>query len=104
VVTGGLWSILGGALPQVQLLVLSIVAARFLGPDVLGLGDGVAGSLAAVLAGLMLFVLLAPVIRPLPSSDVAWLANALEGADPLRRTLVRIIRRLAPPVAPGEDA
>ena len=36
VVTGGLWSILGRTLPQVQLLVLSVVAARFLGPDGMG--------------------------------------------------------------------
>jgi O-antigen/teichoic acid export membrane protein len=36
VVTGGLWSVLGRVLPQAQLLILSIVAARFLGPDGLG--------------------------------------------------------------------
>jgi O-antigen/teichoic acid export membrane protein len=35
-VSGGLWSILGRTLPQLQLLVLSIVAARFLGPDDMG--------------------------------------------------------------------
>jgi O-antigen/teichoic acid export membrane protein len=36
VVTGGLWTALAGALPQLQLLVLSVVAARFLGPDGMG--------------------------------------------------------------------
>jgi O-antigen/teichoic acid export membrane protein len=36
VVSGGLWSIVGRMLPQVQLLLLSVVAARFLGPDGMG--------------------------------------------------------------------
>ena len=36
VVSGGLWSILGRTLPQLQLVVLSVVAARFLGPDGMG--------------------------------------------------------------------
>jgi O-antigen/teichoic acid export membrane protein len=36
VVSGGLWSVVGRILPQVQLLVLSVVAARFLGPDGMG--------------------------------------------------------------------
>jgi O-antigen/teichoic acid export membrane protein len=36
VVTGGLWSVLGRTMPQIQLLVLSVVAARFLGPDGMG--------------------------------------------------------------------
>jgi hypothetical protein len=32
----GVWSVLGRTMPQIQLLVLSVVAARFLGPDGLG--------------------------------------------------------------------
>jgi O-antigen/teichoic acid export membrane protein len=85
-------------------LVLALAVGGVAGATLLVLGDGPAGALGAVLAGLVLFVLLAPVVRPLPSSDVAWLAGALEGESPLRRTLVRSIRRLAPPVVPGEDS
>jgi O-antigen/teichoic acid export membrane protein len=33
VVRGGLWNLLAGFVPQVQVLVLSVVAARFLGPE-----------------------------------------------------------------------
>jgi O-antigen/teichoic acid export membrane protein len=33
VVSGGLWSVLSRVLPQIQLLALSVVAARYLGPD-----------------------------------------------------------------------
>src|SRR4051794_36595417 len=36
VVSGGLWSILSRILPQLQLLALSIIAARYLGPDAMG--------------------------------------------------------------------
>src|SRR3954452_23660799 len=33
VIGGGMWSVLGRVLPLMQLLVLSVVAARFLGPE-----------------------------------------------------------------------
>src|SRR3954469_6200372 len=36
VVSGGLWTLLNRALPQAQLLALSIIAARYLGPDDMG--------------------------------------------------------------------
>src|SRR3954451_19844581 len=36
VVSGGLWTLLNRALPQAQLLVLSIIAARYLGPNDMG--------------------------------------------------------------------
>jgi O-antigen/teichoic acid export membrane protein len=36
IVSGGLWSVLGRILPQLQLLILSVVVARFLGPDGMG--------------------------------------------------------------------
>jgi O-antigen/teichoic acid export membrane protein len=36
VVSGGLWTLLSRVLPQAQLLVLSIVVARYLGPDEMG--------------------------------------------------------------------
>src|ERR1700748_2997433 len=36
VVTGGLWTLLNRALPQAQLLILSIVIARYLGPTDMG--------------------------------------------------------------------
>jgi O-antigen/teichoic acid export membrane protein len=36
IVSGGLWTLLSRVLPQAQLLVLSIVVARYLGPDVMG--------------------------------------------------------------------
>lgn len=36
VVSGGLWSVLSRIVPQLQLLALSIIAARFLGPDGMG--------------------------------------------------------------------
>jgi O-antigen/teichoic acid export membrane protein len=36
VVTGGLWTLLNRALPQAQLLILSVVIARYLGPDQMG--------------------------------------------------------------------
>jgi O-antigen/teichoic acid export membrane protein len=78
-------------------LVLALAVGGVAGATLLVLGDGLLGALAAVLAGLLLFVLLAPVVRPLPAVDVGWLADALEGASPLRRALVRTIRRLAPP-------
>jgi len=36
VVSGGLWTLLNRAVPQAQLLVLSIITARYLGPDDMG--------------------------------------------------------------------
>ncbi len=36
VISGGLWSVFSRVVPQVQLLLLSIVAARYLGPDGMG--------------------------------------------------------------------
>ncbi|WP_028067334.1 oligosaccharide flippase family protein [Solirubrobacter soli] len=36
IVSGGLWTLLSRVLPQAQLLVLSIVVARYLGPDEMG--------------------------------------------------------------------
>jgi O-antigen/teichoic acid export membrane protein len=36
VIRGGLWSVLSGLLPQVFTLVLSVAAARFLGPEAMG--------------------------------------------------------------------
>src|SRR5690349_13523216 len=36
VVSGGLWSIVSRVVPQVTLLALSIIAARYLGPDGMG--------------------------------------------------------------------
>jgi O-antigen/teichoic acid export membrane protein len=36
VISGGLWSIISRVVPQVQLLALSIIAARYLGPDGMG--------------------------------------------------------------------
>src|ERR671938_1999503 len=36
VVSGGLWTLLNRAVPQAQLLILSIVIARYLGPDDMG--------------------------------------------------------------------
>src|SRR4051812_41002600 len=36
VVSGGLWTLLNRAVPQAQLLVLSIITARYLGPDAMG--------------------------------------------------------------------
>ena len=36
IVSGGLWTLLSRVLPQAQLLILSIVVARYLGPDEMG--------------------------------------------------------------------
>src|SRR6478609_1594607 len=36
IVSGGLWTLLSRVIPQAQLLVLSIVVARYLGPDEMG--------------------------------------------------------------------
>src|SRR3954454_19049600 len=36
IVSGGLWTLLSRVVPQAQLLVLSIVVARYLGPDDMG--------------------------------------------------------------------
>jgi O-antigen/teichoic acid export membrane protein len=90
--------------PLLRGLALALAVGGVASATLLALGDGVAGALGAVLAGLVLFLLLAPVARPLLSTDVAWLAGALDGEGPLRRTLVRLIRRLAPPMAPGAEA
>jgi O-antigen/teichoic acid export membrane protein len=90
--------------PLLRGVVLALAVGGVAGATLLALGDGAAGALGAVFAGLVLFVLLAPVVRPLPSSDVAWLAGALEGEGRLRRPLARMIRRLAPPVVAGADA
>jgi O-antigen/teichoic acid export membrane protein len=61
-----------------------------------GLGDEAPGVVAAVLAGALLFVVLAPVIRPMATADAAWLAGALSGGGAVRRRLGRAIIRLAP--------
>ena len=90
--------------PLVRGLLLALAVAGVAGATLLGLGDGLAGALGAVLAGLTLFVLLAPVLRPLAPSDAAWLAHALEGEGLLRRTLVRAFRRLSPPEVAGEGS
>ncbi len=90
--------------PLLRGLILALAVGGVAGATLLGLGHGLPGVLGAVLAGLLLFVLLAPVARPLPPSDVLWLAAALEGEGPLRRTFVRAVRRLAPPGVPGEGA
>ncbi|HWK25980.1 MAG TPA: lipopolysaccharide biosynthesis protein [Solirubrobacter sp.] len=42
VVSGGLWTLLSRVLPQAQLLLLSIVVARYLGPDEMGLQSYIA--------------------------------------------------------------
>jgi hypothetical protein len=90
--------------PLLRGLLLALAVGGVAWATLAGLGDGLVGALAAVLAGLLLFVVMAPVVRPLPSSDVAWLAGALEGEGRVRRALVLAIRRLAPPVVAGERA
>jgi O-antigen/teichoic acid export membrane protein len=87
--------------PLLRGLLLALMVGGIAGATLLVLGDGLFGALAAVLAGVALFALLAPVLRPLPAADAAWLAGALEGKGPLRRTLVRALRRLAPTPEPA---
>jgi O-antigen/teichoic acid export membrane protein len=90
--------------PLARGLLLALAVGGVAWATLAALGDGLVGALAAVLAGLLLFVVMVPVVRPLPSADVAWLAGALEGEGPVRRALVSAIRRLAPPVVAGERA
>jgi O-antigen/teichoic acid export membrane protein len=78
-------------------LVLALTVAGAAGATLLLLGDGPVGAVTAVVAGTAAFALLGPVLRPLAPDDAAWLVGALEGEDPLRRTLVHLVRRFSPP-------
>jgi O-antigen/teichoic acid export membrane protein len=88
-----------GALARGVGLALCVAAAA--GAALLGLGDSVPGTLAAILAGLTAFAALGPVLRPLDGDDAAWLARALEGSGPVRRLLAWAIRGFAPTPEPA---
>jgi len=79
---------------------LALCVAAAAGAALLGLGDGVPGTVAAVLAGLAAFAALGPVVHPLDGDDAAWLARALEGSGPVRRVLARAVRGFAPTPEP----
>jgi O-antigen/teichoic acid export membrane protein len=54
------------------------------------------GSLAAVVAGVLAFLVVALLVRPFPADDGRWLAGALRGTAPLARTgglVLRLTRR-----------
>ena len=84
IVSGGLWTLLSRVLPQAQLLVLSIVVARYLGPDEMGRQSYIA---------FVALTLVQAATAGLPGGDLA-----------LRRRAARRAARRAGAVAVPDDA
>ena len=78
-------------------LVLAGLVAAAAAAAQAALGDGVAGVMLAMLAGVAVFVVGGPLLRPLPPGDAAWLASAfgLEARPRLARVFTRYSKRLS---------
>jgi O-antigen/teichoic acid export membrane protein len=86
VVRGGLWNVVTRVIPQLQILVLSVVAARFLGPDEMGRQSFIA------FAGLSLVALATAGPPPALARFVGELLGAKKDGQAL--SLYHVIRRL----------